>query len=314
MDVEKQTADRTDALLRLLSAEGIGHAIARRLINGLGSPEAVLGASSARIASSCGLRHEAATLVARAIEHSDPTHEQQQLDALQGRFLLWSEPGYPEPLCRIPDPPPVLRIVGGSLAQQELAVAIVGTRRCTTYGRRQAARFASVLASAGITIVSGGARGIDGEAHRAALRCGGKTIVVLGSGLGCLYPAEHEPLFKDVVTAGGTLVSEFPVNQPPRPGQFPRRNRIVAGLCIGVLVVEAPCRSGAMITARLAVEEQGRDAWAVPGSVDHRTSAGCHAAIAQGWAALVDSPEALLQFMHDGGWFRSSGRSPVAPA
>lgn len=302
MDVKKQTSDQSESLLRLLSAQGIGHAIAGRLIHSLGSPEAVLDASSARIASSCGLREEAATLIAKAIEHSDPTHEQQQLAVLQGRYLLWSEPDYPEPLCRIPDPPPVLRIRGRSLSQLKLSLAIVGTRRCTTYGRRQAARFASVLASAGITIVSGGARGIDAEAHRAALRVGGRTIVVLGSGLGCPYPAEHERLFDDVVAAGGTLVSEFPVNQPPRPGQFPRRNRIVAGLCIGVLVVEAPCRSGAMITARLAVEEQGRDAWAVPGSVDHRTSAGCHAAIAQGWAALADSPEAVLQSLDDAGW------------
>ena len=302
-----------DALLQLLSAEGVGHGIANRLINRLGSPEVVLGASKERIAASCGIGDEAATILARAIQNSDPTRERMILEDMGGRYLLWSQQGYPEQLCRIPDPPPVLRIQGGDLVDTELAIAIVGTRRCSAYGRRQASRFACALASAGVTVVSGGARGIDAEAHRATLRSGGRTIVVLGSGLGHPYPLEHRPLFQEVIDSGGTIVSELPVDQPPRAGQFPRRNRIVAGLSIGVLVVEAPRRSGAMITARLAVESQGREAWAVPGSVDHWTSEGCHAAIGHGWAALVHSPEDLLQRLDDAGWFRSAVRSAAAP-
>ncbi len=305
--------NRNDALFRLLAAEGIGPGIANRLMTRFGSPEAAVEADPSSIARVCGLNEEAARLVARAIDQSDPAWEEERLQAIGARYVLWSQPEYPEQLCRIPDPPPVLRIQGQDLAGSGRSVAIVGTRSCTAYGLRQASRFASALASAGVTVVSGGARGIDAEAHRATLRSGGRTIVVLGSGLGHPYPLEHRPLFREVIEAGGTVLSEFSVDRPPRPGQFPRRNRIVAGLSIGVLVVEAPRRSGAMITARLAVESQGREAWAVPGSVDQRTAEGCHAAIGDGWAALVHSPEDLLQRLDDAGWFRADARVETAP-
>ncbi|MCH2133695.1 MAG: DNA-processing protein DprA [Phycisphaerales bacterium] len=294
------------AMLRLLLADGIGPATARRLIDHLGSPSAVLRASIDAVTQVDGLTPRAATAIVKSIAASDPEAERRALQAIGARFVAFTDAEFPPMLCDIPDPPAVLRIRGKPLANLGPALAVVGTRRASAYGRRQAWRFASALASAGITIISGGARGIDAEAHRAAVRANGRTVVVLGSGLARPYPPEHEGLFDEVVACGGTIVSDLPVRQPPRPGQFPRRNRIVSGLSIGVLVVEAPRRSGAMITARLAIEDQGREAWAIPGSVEHHHSAGGHQAIAEGWAALVQSPDDLLQWIDDAGWFRSS--------
>ena len=143
--------------------------------------------------------------------------------------------------------------------------------------------------------MSGGARGIDAAAHRGALRAGGVTTAVLGSGLASIYPEEHGPLFDMIVAGKGAIVSEFAPRVPPRPGHFPRRNRIVAGLCVGVLVIEAARRSGALITARLAVDDLSRDAMAVPGAIDSFVSVGCHQAIRDGWATLVTTPEEVLE-------------------
>ncbi len=295
-----QSVDRS--WLRVLTADGIGPAIARRLLNGIGSPRGILEAPASLISVNCGLTMQAAKAIVHALRSSDPSEDQLSLAKIGGRYLLFQQQGYPTRLCHIPDPPTVLRAQGGDLVDGRPSLAIVGTRRCTSYGLRQAARFSSALASAGVTIVSGGARGIDAQVHRSAMRSGGRTIVVMGSGLGQTYPPEHGELFEEVVESGGVLISEYAHNQPPRPGQFPRRNRIVSGLSIGVLIIEAPRRSGAMITARLSVEDQGRECWAVPGSVERSQSEGAHAAIAHGWAALVDSPDTLLQTLEDHGW------------
>ena len=207
--------------------------------------------------------------------------------------------GYPHLLAAIPDPPETLRVRGalpGSAARWDAAcLAIVGSRRPTAYGRRQGDRFARFFAERGFDIVSGGARGIDAVAHRSALAMGGRTTVVLGGGLGRVYPPEHAALFDEIVAAGGCVTSEVPDHTPPRPGLFPRRNRIVSGLSLGVLVIEAASRSGALITARLAVEEHGRDVLAIPGRLDDPSSAGCLRMLAEGWAALVRSPEEALE-------------------
>ncbi|MCH2152266.1 MAG: DNA-processing protein DprA [Phycisphaerales bacterium] len=295
-DPELQTSA---AMLRLLTADGVGPATVQMLVSHFGHPRQVLEASLGQLRQVDGVNPEAASLIHDSIAASNPEKELSRLHSIDARMIAWDELEYPSSLCRIPDPPGVLRIRGGSLKEFGLAVAMVGTRRCSAYGRRQAARFAAALGGAGVTIVSGGARGIDAEIHRACLRAGGRTVAVLGSGLGQLYPPEHADLFDEIVETGGSLISELPVWQPPRPWQFPRRNRIIAGLSVGVLVVEAPRRSGAMITARLAVEEQGRESWAIPGSVEQPSMAGCHAAIAEGWCALVDSPESLLQWLDD---------------
>ena len=207
--------------------------------------------------------------------------------------------GYPHLLAEIPDPPKLLRVRGalpGSDTRRSAAcLAIVGSRRPTAYGRRQAERFARFFSEHGFEIVSGGARGIDAIAHRAALAAGGLTTAILGGGLGRVYPPEHAALFDEIVGTGGCVASESPSDTPPRPALFPRRNRIVSGLSLGVLVIEAAARSGALITARLAVEEHGRELMAVPGRLEDPKSAGCLRMLAEGWAAMVRTPEEALE-------------------
>ena len=288
--------------LKILAADGIGPRIVRRLLNGLGSAESILQAQPSDIAACCGFSVTAAEAINRSLVASNPDEDHRCLSMVGGRYVFFHQRGYPARLCHIPDPPTLMRVRGGDLADGQPCIAIVGTRRCSAYGLRQAARFSSALASEGITIVSGGARGIDAQAHRSAMKADGRTVVVLGSGLGRLYPPEHDRLFEKVVESGGVLVSEYEHHQPPRPGQFPRRNRIVSGLSIGVLLIEAPVKSGAMITARMSIEDHGGEVWAVPGSVERTQSSGGHAAISNGWAALVDSPDSLLRTLNDQGW------------
>ena len=210
------------------------------------------------------------------------------------------EAHYPRLLRGMSDPPSLLRTRGRiACLEGSPMIAIVGSRRASAVGIDLAARFATHLAENGVTICSGGARGIDAAAHRAVLRAGGRTVVVLGSGLGRPYPPEHESLFSAVVDADGLLLTEYRCDAGPRPARFPRRNRIIAGLSIGVVVIEAGLRSGAMITARLAADDYGREVMAVPGRVDTGASAGCHRAIREGWAALVDHPEQVVERLAD---------------
>ncbi len=201
------------------------------------------------------------------------------------QLLAWGEPGYPELLACTCDPPPVLWVRGTLVAADwDAGIAIVGSRQATGAGRALARGMARDLARAGATIVSGLALGIDGEAHRGALDAGGRTVAVLGSGLAQVYPASHVPLAEQIVRAGA-LVSEFPLQTPPYKGNFPRRNRVIAGWTSGVVVVEAAARSGALVTARVALEE-GREVMAVPGHPTCATAEGTNALIRDG-AVLV---------------------------
>lgn len=219
---------------------------------------------------------------------------------LKGEVFGIFEECYPPLLRGMSDPPSLLRMRGRAACLDAApTIAIVGSRRASAVGIDLAARFATTLTENGITVCSGGARGIDAAAHRAVLRAGGRTVVVLGSGLARLYPPEHESLFSEVVDAGGLLVTEYRCDAGPRPARFPRRNRIIAGLSIGVVVIEAGLRSGAMITARLAADDYGRDVMVVPGRVDTGASAGCHRAIREGWAALVDHPDQVVERLAD---------------
>ncbi len=199
---------------------------------------------------------------------------------------------YPPLLREIHDPPPLLFIRGNRLPRDDLSLAIVGTRFASPYGLEMARRFSTAAAQVGFTVVSGLARGIDGMAHQAALAAGGRTIAVLGGGLDRVYPAEHGSLAQQAAEAG-MLMSELPPLASPTAGAFPRRNRLISGMALGVIVVEAPRRSGALITAQLALE-QGREVFAVPGQVDRESSRGCHQLLRDG-AVLVESMSQVIE-------------------
>lgn len=212
--------------------------------------------------------------------------------ALAGKIIALGDERYPELLRTIPDPPPVLYCDGSVEPQDRQAVAIVGSRRATPYGLRVTDALAGELSRLGFTIVSGFARGIDAAAHRAALAAGGRTIAVLGCGLDVLYPPEHARLWEEIA-GGGAMLTEFAPGTPPRATNFPRRNRIISGLSLGVVVVEAVEDSGSLITARLALE-QGREVFAVPGPIDAPTSRGSHGLLKQG-AKLVETVDDIVE-------------------
>ncbi|MBC7224399.1 MAG: DNA-protecting protein DprA [Anaerolineae bacterium] len=196
------------------------------------------------------------------------------------QVVTWEDPDYPANLRQIADAPPLLYVLGTLVPQDEWAVAIVGTRRATVYGREVTRRLAYSLARSGVTIVSGLARGIDATAHQAALDAGGRTIAVLGCGIDLVYPAEHRRL-AERIREQGALVSEYPLGTKPEARNFPPRNRIISGLSLGVVIAEAGARSGALITADYAAE-QGRDVFAVPGNILNASSVGCNQLIRDG--------------------------------
>ena len=208
------------------------------------------------------------------------------------RILVHGRPGYPAALLEIPEPPPVLYVRGDLEDRDRIAVAVVGSRRASSRGRLAAEEMARDLAARGVTVVSGLAMGVDAWAHKGALAGGGRTVAVLGCGLDVPYPRYHAEL-RERIAGRGALVSEFPMGAPPLPMNFPRRNRIISGLCLGTLVIEAAARSGSLITARHALE-QGRDVYAVPGGIDSDLSRGTNALIQQG-AKLVQCVEDVIE-------------------
>ncbi|MGE8496973.1 MAG: DNA-processing protein DprA [Pseudomonas sp.] len=220
------------------------------------------------------------------------------LEAPGQQVLMWDDPTYPGLLAELSDAPPLLFVEGDPGLLERPQLAMVGSRRASRPGLDTAQRFARSLAAGGFVITSGLALGIDGAAHQGALDAGGKTVAVLGTGLRCLYPSRHKALAADIVAGGGALVSELPLLSPPHASNFPRRNRIISGLSLGVLVVEASPSSGSLITARLAAE-QGREVYAIPGSIHHPGARGCHQLIRDG-ATLVESIEHILEALR--GW------------
>jgi len=216
-------------------------------------------------------------------------------DAIDASIVTVMDDDFPQLLYPLPSCPAILWYRGNLNCVTRAAVAIVGSRRCTAYGIEQTNLFSSEIAQSDITIISGGARGIDAASHRSALRHQGKTVAILGSGLSVLYPPEHESLFNTIIAEGGVVISEFPCNRPPQPAYFPRRNRIVSGLSSTVLVIEAARRSGALITARIAVEEHGRHAFAVPGRIGDTASEGCLRCILDGWLELALEPSRVIE-------------------
>ena len=263
----------------------------RALVAHFGSAQNVLTATPTQLRAIPGVGEKLARAIATATQTIDVQEEIQRCRTHGIRIVTLDDAEYPRALAEIPDPPYALFCQGELLPQDNLAIAIVGTRHATHYGKRIAEQLAAALARAGLTIVSGLARGIDGAAHQGALDAGGRTVAVLAGGVMNIYPAEHQQLAAEVSQAGA-LVSEFPSRWPIGRGAFPRRNRIITGLSLGLIVVEAGLKSGALTSARHAVE-QGREVFAVPGPVNSRMSQGCHALIKDG-AALVESIDDVL--------------------
>ncbi len=280
-----------DAALRLSLVPGIGPRIYQHLLDHFGSAENVLSAAPAQLREVEGVGAKVAGAIALACQQVDIEPQLQICSEHNISILIKGSEQYPERLTEIYDPPNVLYMRGNIVAADSVAIAIVGTRHASSYGIKTAERLARGLSLAGFTIVSGLARGIDSAAHRGALAAGGRTIAVFGSGLLNIYPPEHAELAAEIANQGA-LVSEYLPHQAPKSGAFPQRNRIVTGLSLGVIVVEAADRSGALISARLA-NEQGREVFAVPGRIDSRTSRGCHALIRDG-AKLVESVDDVL--------------------
>jgi len=277
--------------LSLIRADGVGPVNFRRLVETLGSIEAVLGASVRQLTKVDGIGEKTAERIVRSRGRFDAAKEL-DLAAKHGVWLMClDDPRYPAALRQIYDPPPVLYVKGTVQRQDGLAVAVVGSRRCSQYGMEQANRFAHFLASTGFTVVSGGARGIDSAAHRGALSAKGRTIVVQGCGLAHIFPPENKPLFEQIAE-NGAIISELPLTYEPLSENFPGRNRIIAGLAMGTLVVEAGLSSGALITAQASLDNN-REVMAVPGLIDNPSCAGSHKLIKQG-ARLIDSIEELM--------------------
>ncbi|OGO26554.1 MAG: DNA protecting protein DprA [Chloroflexi bacterium RBG_16_52_11] len=270
--------------------KGIGAARLRALLNFFGDIETAWNAPVSEL-QAVGLGSK---VIESLLQVRSQGSLQQAWDRIQGegiQVLIWDDDAYPRRLKEIDQPPPVLYVRGEMIPSDEWAVAIVGTRRVTAYGRQVTQEVSSVLASSGVTVVSGLARGVDSLAHQAALEAGGRTLAVLGSGVDVVYPPEHRPLANKIIT-NGALISDYPLGAQPDGINFPPRNRIISGLSLAVVIVEAGEKSGALITAEFAAD-QGRDVFAVPGNINAPQSVGCNRLIQQGARPLLNPGEVL---------------------
>lgn len=285
----------------------VGNVTFRRLLEHFRTPERVLHASAAELSAVRGVSAAVAASIGSHDYREFAERECREVERKRVRVVDCLSPDYPQALLEIPDPPPFL-YVRGELGSIDPAVAMVGARHASSYGILTTDRLARDLAGHGVTVVSGMARGVDTAAHRGALAAGGRTIGVLGCGVDVAYPAENRKLFAEMAEKGA-LCSEFPMGTIPLAENFPRRNRIISGICQGVLVVEAAENSGSLITARCALD-QGRDVFAVPGNVNFKTSRGTNRLIKEG-AKLVEGVEDILEELPRRG---PTGQVPPPPS
>lgn len=275
----------------LKSVSGIGNLLFHRLLSHFGTPQKALQASCRSLQQVSGISPRLAAAIAG---HRTPDWVYREIETCTRKgfdIITQQDSRYPTLLLHIPDPPPILYSYG-ILKASDNHIAVVGSRKATTYGKTSARRLCRDLACRGLSVVSGMARGIDTAAHMGALDGGGRTIAVLGSGLDKVYPADSLKLFHQIAE-NGAAISEFPLNAEPEGHHFPQRNRIISGMSLGTVVVEAAKRSGSLITARLAAE-QGRDVFAVPGSIHAATAHGTHDLIKQG-ALLIENAEDVIE-------------------
>ena len=267
-------------------------ALYHRLVAAFGSARAGFSVSAAELSSV----RDAAPALVEAVREGDPVklagQETELAAKLSARIILLGDEGYPAPLLSASAPPPVLAVAGEWKKEDETALAVVGTRAPTAYGKAMTQKFTQALVKAGLTIVSGLARGVDGVAHRAALECGGRTVAVLGCGLNVFYPPEHREL-QGRIAGQGAVISQFPLAAAPSKVTFPARNRVISGLSLGALVIEAPEKSGALITAYAAIEDN-REVFALPGPVSSPRSEGTNRLIQKGHAKLALTVDDIL--------------------
>lgn len=277
--------------LKLCNAKGVGAVTFKRLLKYFGSVDRVLGCSVSEFTRISGIGVKKAESIVRSRDKFDTASELELAEKLGVSIINIDDKRYPILLKEINDPPAVIYVKGNIERNDTLGIAIVGSRRCSIYGDEQASRLAYLLSSAGFTIYSGMARGIDTAAHKGALSAGKRTIAVQGCGLGKIFPPENKKLFK-MISESGACISELPLRSEPKSENFPARNRIIAGMTLASIVIEAGLRSGALITAKMATE-YNREVMAVPGKVDSPLSKGAHSLIKDG-AVLVESAEDVI--------------------
>lgn len=288
-DSPRPTPDTLSDWLALYHAPRVGPVTFLQLLDALQDPGAVLGASRGQLGQ-LGLAQQTID----ALRQPDQAAIERDLEWNAGagnRIITCHDPDYPALLLQTPDPPPLLYVHGDASLLAQPQLAMVGSRNPTASGRQTATDFARYLSAAGLIITSGLALGIDAASHQGALDAGNPTIAVMGTGLDRVYPARHRELAREIARHGA-LVSEFPIGTPPRAENFPRRNRIISGLSLGALIVEAALRSGSLISARYALE-QGREVFAIPGSIHNPLARGCHHLIRQG-AKLVETAQDVI--------------------
>lgn len=286
-----------EALIAMNMVPGLGAITVKRMAGRFGSLTAVFGASEAELAEVQGVSLDKAGQFLAALRQVKVAEEIERAERERVKLLTWADECYPALLKQIADPPLTLYVAGSAEVLDMPAVAIIGTRRPTVYGREIARRFGYQLACAGYTVVSGLALGIDTEAHVGALQAKGRTVAVLGGALDRLFPAENRSLARDMAQKGGAVISEYPFGRQPDRQTFPMRNRIVSGLCKGVLVVEASLTSGTLITVGQALD-QNRSVMAVPGRIDSPASQGCHKLLREG-ARLVTTADDVAEELQD---------------
>ncbi len=296
-----------EALIALNLIEGVGPVRVRQLLAHFGEAPAILQASKQQLQQVRGIGGDTAENISNWEKSVDLADELKRITDYGCHVLISSDENYPALLREIYDPPIVLYVKGELTAKDKNAVALVGSRMTTHYGIETARKLAYQLAYVGVTVVSGGARGIDTAAHQGVLAAKGRTIAVLGTGINLIFPPENAELFERIAE-NGAIITQFPFNRPADKQSFPIRNRIVAGMTLGTVVVEANLTSGALITANMAVEA-GRQVFAVPGRIDSPRSKGCHELIKKGAKLCEGAEDILSEFEY---LFPSSNRPPGA--
>jgi DNA processing protein len=297
-----------EAYIALNMIDEVGPVRVRALLERFGSPEAILHAGRADLMQVDGVGAEVARQVTGWRETVKLEEELARIEQAGVRVVCREDPDYPANLGQIYDPPLVLYVRGELSDRDKLSIGMVGSRRATLYGMEMSRKLSFQLARLGVTVVSGLARGIDTAAHTGVLQAKGRTVAVVGCGLDTVYPAENKKLAEDIAAKGGAVVSEFPFGVKPDKQNFPMRNRIVSGWSLGVVVVEANLKSGALITAKQAME-QGREVFAVPGRADSIQSRGTNRLIKDGAKLTEDAEDILSEFE----WLLPKGKQPAAP-